>query len=130
MGTALLALAAVQLLLALWMYRRLPGAGRAPAPVRPAHRLIGLAAFALSLPIAYHCIVAYGVQLTTPRIAVHSVATCVLYGAFVAKVLVVRSRRLPGWALPLAGATLITAIAVVWYSAALWWLNTAAAPSY
>jgi hypothetical protein len=51
---------------------------------------------------------------------VHSITGCVLYGAFVAKVLVVRSRRLPGWALPVAGGALVTAIALVWYTAALW----------
>ena len=38
------------------------------------------------------------------RVAVHSLAGCFLYGAFVAKVLLVHSRRLPGWALPVAGA--------------------------
>jgi hypothetical protein len=120
LGNALMALAVVQLLLALWMYRRLPGAGAAPHRVHPTHRLIGLLAFLLSLPIGYHCITAYGVAFTDIRVAVHSITGCVLYGAFVAKVLVVRSRRLPGWALPAAGGTLVIAIALMWYTAALW----------
>lgn len=123
LGSALLGIALFQLLLALWMYRRLPGAGAAPHPVHTVHRIGGLVAFLVSLPIAYHCITAYGVQLTTARTALHSVTGCVLYGAFVAKVLVVRSRGLPGWALPAAGGVLVTAIAVSWYSAALWFLN-------
>ncbi|ANP49386.1 hypothetical protein J2Z21_006180 [Streptomyces griseochromogenes] len=120
LGSALMALAVVQLLLGLWMYRRLPGAGAAPHRVPPTHRLIGLIAFLLSLPIAYQCITAYGVDFTNSRVAVHSIAGCVLYGVFVAKVLVVRSRRLPGWALPAVGGALVTAIALLWYTAALW----------
>lgn len=120
LGSALMALAVVQLLLGLWMYQRLPGAGAAPHRVHPTHRLIGLLAFLLSLPIAYHCVTAYGVELSSSRTAVHSIAGCVLYGAFVAKVLVVRSRRLPGWALPVAGGALVTVIALTWYTAALW----------
>lgn len=123
LGTALLGLALVQLLLALWMYGRLPGVAAAPRPVRTGHRVVGLGAFLLSLPIAYHCITAYGVQLTDSRIALHSFAGCFLYGAFVAKVIVVRHRRVPGWALPVAGGALVVLIALLWYSAAFWYLD-------
>jgi hypothetical protein len=130
LGSALLGLALIQLLLALWMYRRLPGAGSAPPPVRTVHRIVGLLALLLSLPIAYHCITAYGVQLTPNRVAVHSVTGCVLYGAFAAKLLVVRSRRLPGWALPLAGGVLVATIALLWYTAGLWFLNDSDAPGF
>ncbi|GAB7181847.1 hypothetical protein ATKI12_1678 [Kitasatospora sp. Ki12] len=123
LGTALLGLALVQLLLALWMYGRLPGLPAAPRSVRTGHRLIGLGAFLLSLPVAYHCLTAYGVQVTDSRIALHSFAGCFLYGAFVTKVVVVRHPRLPGWALPTAGGALTVLIALLWYSAALWQLN-------
>ena len=123
LATALLGLAVVQLGLALWMYGRVPGTGAAPRPVRTTHRLIGVAAFLLSLPIAFHCITAYGFETLNARTTIHASVGCVLYGAFVAKVVVVRSRRLPGWALPLAGAVLICAIGVLWYTAALWVFN-------
>jgi hypothetical protein len=98
-------LAVVQVLLALWLYRKLPLAGTPPRLVRPMHRAAGFALFALSLPIAVHCLLAYGVQLTSARIA-HSLAGCFFYGAFTAKVLLVQSRRLPRWLLPAAGGTL------------------------
>jgi hypothetical protein len=87
------------------------------------HRLGGASLFLLSLPVAMHCLLAYGVRLGGPRVAVHSLAGCFFYGAFAAKVLLVRSRRLPGWALPVAGGLLVTLIAVLWYSSALWYFD-------
>jgi len=121
LATGILGLAVAQLGSALWMYRRLPRAGAPPRPVPMLHRLGGATAFLLSLPVAVHCVLAYGVQLSSPRVAVHSLAGCFFYGAFAAKVLVVRSRRLPRWALPVAGGLLVTLIIVLWYSAALWY---------
>jgi Family of unknown function (DUF6529) len=117
------AAAVLQVLLALWMYRKLPLVGRPPRPVRPAHRIAGFALFALTVPIAVHCLITYGVQLTSPRVAVHSLAGCFLYGAFAAKVTLVHSRRLPHWALPMTGGTLAIIIGVLWYTSALWYFN-------
>jgi Family of unknown function (DUF6529) len=74
LATVALGAAAVQVLLALWMYRKLPLAGQPPQAVRPAHRVLGFSLFALTIPIALHCLIAYGVQLTSVRVAVHSVA--------------------------------------------------------
>jgi hypothetical protein len=128
LGSALMCLALIQLFLALWMYGRLPALRSAPHRVHTTHRLIGLIAFLLSLPIAGHCITAYGVQLADTRVALHSLTGCFLYGAFITKVIVVRHRRLPGWALPLAGGILVLAIALLWYTAALWDLNGFQAP--
>ncbi|MGW1401697.1 DUF6529 family protein [Streptomyces sp. NPDC002405] len=36
---------------------------------------------------------------------------------------------MPGWALPAAGGALVTAIAVMWYTAALWFF-TRSAPGF
>jgi hypothetical protein len=128
LATIVLGLAIVQVLLALWIYRKLPLAGRPPRPVRLSHRLIGFGLFALTVPIAVHCLLAYGVQLTSTRVAVHSLAGCVFYGAFTAKVLLVQSRRLPGWALPTAGGLLAFLVAVLWYTSALWYYNATSCP--
>jgi Family of unknown function (DUF6529) len=89
LATIALGLAIVQVLLALWIYRKLPLAGGPPRPARLAHRVIGFGLFALTVPIAVHCLLAYGVQLTSFRVAVHSIAGCFFYGAFTAKVLLV-----------------------------------------
>jgi len=80
-------------------------------------------------PIAYHCAFAYGVQTNIDaRVAVHSLAGCFFYGAVAAKLIVVRSRRLPGWALPLAGGTLVALVAVLWYTSALWYFDDYSLP--
>src|SRR5437764_1350486 len=121
MASGVLALAAFQLYSALWIYGRLPG--RKPRWLGLAHRVSGYAAITLSLPIAYHCLRAYGFRDFDRRTVVHSIAGCFFYGAFAAKVIVVRWRRLPGWALPVAGGTMVTLVAVLWYSAALWYFN-------
>jgi hypothetical protein len=59
------------------------------------------------------------------RVAVHSIAGCFLYGAFVAKVVLVHSPgwRRPGWALPLLGGALVATVVVLWYTSALWDFN-------
>ena len=126
LASGVLALAAFQLYSALWLYGRLPG--RKPAWLGPAHRVSGYSAIVLSLPVAYHCLLAYGFRDFDRRTVVHSIAGCFFYGAFAAKVIVVRSRRLPGWALPVAGGTMVTLVVVLWYSAALWDFNNFDSP--
>jgi hypothetical protein len=124
LATGLLALAVVQLGLALWMYGRLPGMSVARAPIGNVHRTVGVAALLLTLPIAYHCAFAYGVKTNVDsRVAVHSLAGCFFYGAVSAKLISVRSRGLPGWTLPLVGGTLVVLVAVLWYTSALWYFN-------
>jgi hypothetical protein len=121
--TAVAAMAVVQLVLALWVYGRLPRAGSAPRWAHVTHRLNGAATVAVTLPVAWHCLTAYGFQTGSSRVLVHSVAGCAFYAVFVAKVCLVHDRRQPGWALPLAGALLLLVIGVLWYSAALWVFN-------
>jgi hypothetical protein len=129
--TGVLLLAVVQIALALWMYGKLPGR-RAPSWVGPTHRVVGLAAFVLSLPVAYHCLWALGFEDDgdqTRRFA-HSLLGCVFYGAFVVKVLCVRSRRMPGFALPLVGGLLLAVLVGIWFTSALWFFDTAGFPSF
>ena len=123
LATVTLGLAGVQVLLALWLYRKLPFAPDPARWVGVAHRLTGVVLIAVTLPVAVHCLIAYGVRLSPLRVAVHSLAGCFLYGAFAAKVMLVRSRRLPGWALPVAGGTLATLVVVLWYSSAVWYFD-------
>jgi hypothetical protein len=77
----------------------------------------------VSLPIAYHCLFAYGFSSFDARVLVHSVAGCFFYGAIAAKITVVRSKGLAGWALPLAGGTLFSLVALLWYTSSFWYFN-------
>jgi plastocyanin len=128
LATVVLALAVLQLYTALWLYGRLHRARARPNRLGTAHRLTGAAAIVVSLPIAYHCLFAYGFRDLDSRTVVHSLAGCFIYGAIGAKVFVVRSKSVPGWALPLAGGTLVTLVVVLWYSSALWYFNDYSVP--
>lgn len=130
LGSALLCAVLIQVGLALWMYGRVPGARSAPRPVGTGHRVLGFLIFLFSLPISLHCLTTYGIDTTSPRVAIHSFAGCATYGAFVAKVIVVRSKRLPGWLLPAMGSLLALTLALLWYTAALWTLNGETVPGF
>ena len=121
LGTLAVALAVVQATTALWLYGKLPWA--APPGLGSVHRVSGRLAFLVSLPVAYHCLWSLGFQDTDTRVLVHSIFGCVLYGAFAAKVTIVRSRGLPGIALPAAGGLLFGALVVAWYTSALWFVR-------
>lgn len=126
-GAALLAV--VQALSAARMWGRLPAThGPAPAWVTPLHRWSGTAAFVLTLPVGFHCVWALGFADDSARTLVHSVAGCLFYGAFAAKMLALRVRGLPGWTVPLLGGALVTLIAVLWFGAALWYLTRTGVP--
>src|SRR3712207_2437620 len=77
-------LALTQLITALWMYGRL---GRpAPPGIGLVHRTLGSVALVVSLPVAYHCLWSIGFASSTGRVLLHSLAGCLVYGAFVVKV--------------------------------------------
>jgi hypothetical protein len=127
--TIAFALAIVQVLLALWMYGKL---GRAPDWVGSAHRLVGLAAFVVVLPVAYHCLWSLGLEDDPdhPRRFVHSLLGCVFFGAFTTKVLAVRSHRMPGWALPVVGGLVFAVLTGLWLTSSLWYFQNAGFPSF
>jgi hypothetical protein len=121
--TAAALLLLLQLLSALWMWGRLPLAGTAPTWAAVAHRWIGAAAFSLTLPIAVHCLWALGFGTQSPRVIAHSVAGCLFYGAYAAKMLGLRMRGLAGWALPVLGGTVLGLFVLIWLTSALWFFT-------
>jgi hypothetical protein len=126
--TAAAVLLIVQLLSALWMWGRLPRAGSAPAWVAPIHRWSGSVAFVLTLPVAFHCIWSLGFVTSSPRVIVHGLAGCAFYGAYAAKMLSLRLKGLPGWALPVLGGTVLSSLVLLWLSAALWFFTRSGVP--
>ena len=123
-GSAVMLLAIAQLVLAMWLYGKLPRAGDAPSWVGTVHRATGYTAFVLSLPVAALCLYGFGFNPDpfSGRVLLHSITGCLLYGAFAAKVIVVRSSRMPGWAIPLVGSVIFTTIVLVWLSSAVWYV--------
>jgi hypothetical protein len=122
--TVVLVLALVQLVSALWLYGKL-GSRKAPSWLGRVHRASGAGAFVISLPVAFMCL--YGLGFSPDpflmRKLVHSIAGCVFYGAFAAKVVFVHTRRLPGWALPLAGGLLFAMVVLLWWTGARWYFG-------
>jgi hypothetical protein len=131
LATIVIAFAVAQILLALWMYGKLPGAG-APPWVGPVHRIVGWAAFTVSLPVAYHCLWSLGFESETgsTRRFLHSLFGCAFYGAFTMKVLCVRARRVPQWALPLVGGTVFALLVGLWLTSSLWFFQNSGFPSF
>jgi hypothetical protein len=95
-----------------------------PSWIGRLHRWSGRGAFLLSIPVAFHCLYALGLQSGSARVLVHSLLGCFFFGAFTAKMLVLRQRRLPGWALPLVGGLTFTALIGLWLTSALWFFTT------
>ncbi len=126
-ASAAVVLAVVQVLLGMRLYGRLRWPKQSPAWLGDAHRLVGIVAFGLTLPVAYHCLWALGFQSTdmtgasSTRVLVHSIVGCCFYGAFVTKVLCVRVKGLPGWAIPVAGGLVFGALVLVFVTSSLWW---------
>jgi mono/diheme cytochrome c family protein len=130
-ATAAVVLACFQLFTAAWIFRKLPW--EKPAWVNPVHRWSGRLAFVCTLPVAYHCIFKLGFRQPSTRVLVHSLLGCAVFGAFAAKVTVVRLHRFPRPVLPIAGGLLFALLIGVWYTSAIWLYSrepvSAAAPA-
>jgi mono/diheme cytochrome c family protein len=117
-ATAVVVLACFQLFTAAWIFRKLPWPK--PAWVNPVHRWSGRLAFLLTLPVAYHCIFKLGFQDPSTRVLAHSLFGCAVYGAFAAKVTIVRLHNFPRFVLPVAGGLLFAVLVGVWWTSAVW----------
>jgi hypothetical protein len=127
-SVAIAVLAVLQVLGALLMYGKLGIA--APSWVGTAHRISGTVAVALTVFVAYHCLWALGLESGTlddgepvpARTVVHGVIGCFVIGAVVVKVVAVRSKRAPGWFLPVAGGLLFTLLVVAVLTSTVWYV--------
>jgi len=128
LATAAVVLAVFQVLSAAKFYGRLgPGHGR--RWLGRVHRASGTLAFLLTIPVAYHCLWALGFAgAADTRGIVHGLLGSLFFGALAAKVLLVRSRGIPGWALPVAGGIVFTALVGVWLTSSFWFFTTVEFP--
>ncbi|WP_055563005.1 DUF6529 family protein [Streptomyces atriruber] len=120
LGTTAFAFALLQVVSALMLYGRLPG----PSWSAALHRWAGRIAFLVSVPVAVHCLYALGYQTYSTRVLWHSLLGCFFYGAFSAKMLLLRTERLPGWLLPVVAGLVFAALTGIWLSSALWFFRT------
>jgi hypothetical protein len=117
-STAALVFVLGQLATAIWMWQR-----GAPKWVPDVHRWSGSIGFVLTLPVAFHCIWSLGYLTTTTRVVVHGTAGCLFYGAYATKMVGLRVRGLPGWALPVLGGTVLALFLIAWLTSALWFFT-------
>jgi hypothetical protein len=123
LATAAVVLALVQVTTAARMWGKL-GFLRVRGPgVARVHRWSGRLAFLFTLPVFFHCVTILGFETPNARVAVHSLTGTFVYGVFAAKVLIVRDRSLPGWALPAAGVTMASVLALLWLTSSLWYFT-------
>ncbi len=127
-ATAALVLAVIQLLLAARLYGKIHVPRQSPAWLGDAHRLVGIAAFLLTLPVAYQCLWALGFQSGSTRVLLHGLFGCIFFGVFTIKVLGVRIAGLPGWVLPVAGGLVFAALVGLFLTSSLWFFTSSAAP--
>ena len=134
-STVIGVLAVLQVVGALWIYGKL-GVG-APPWLGTAHRISGAVALLLTLCVAYHCLWALGLEIGTihtgekvpVRTVVHGFVGCAVVGAIVVKVVAVRSRRAPGWFLPVAGGLLFALLVVAVLTSAVWFIGAKGWPT-
>lgn len=120
LATTAFGFALLQVVSALMVYGKLPG----PSWSGALHRWSGRIAFLTSVPVAVHCLYAFGYQTYDSRVIWHSLLGCFFFGVLSAKMLLLRSERLPGWLLPIVGGLVFTALTVVWLTSALWFFRT------
>ena len=127
-------LAVLQLVGGLWIYGKL--GIEAPSWLGTAHRISGAIAVVLTVFVAYNCLWALGLESGTladgepvpTRTIVHGILGCAVLGALVVKVVAVRSRRAPGWFLPVAGGLLFTLLVGVVLTSAVWYIGAKGLP--
>ncbi len=121
LATVAFVLALGQFVSALAMYGKLPV--RTPSWIATAHVWSGRLAVLVSVPVAVHCLYALGFQDYDARVLWHSLLGCCFYGAFVAKMLLLTRKGLPGWVIPAAGGLVLSGLTGLWLTSSLWFFQ-------
>ena len=130
--TVAVLLAIVQLVTALRMYGRIAFPAETPPWFGQLHRLSGTWAFIFTLPVGYTCLWSFGWNGGSgdARTLIHSFLGCLFYGAFAAKIFVLRSKPGPKWVLPVLGGTVFTVLMGLFATSAVWFWSDKGFPSF
>jgi hypothetical protein len=134
-STVIAVLVVVQVVTALWIYGKL--GIHAPSWLGAVHRASGGTALVLALFVAYHCLWSLGLEVgslpdgepVSTRTVVHGLLGCAVIGAMVVKIVAVRSRRAPGWFLPVAGGLLFSLLVLAILTSAVWYIGAEGWPT-
>ena len=120
-----LLLTVYQLLTSLRMYRKIPIPKKVPRWMVPSHRLVGITAYLISLPVAFHCLWTLGFRPIgkIDRVVIHSIAGCLFYGAYAAKMIVVRQRGFPKWMIPAVGGITFATLVIVFLTSSTYYFT-------
>jgi Family of unknown function (DUF6529) len=123
-ASAAAVLAVVQVSTAARLWGHLQAAIPLSTPsVQRIHRWSGRLALLCTVPVIFHCVFILGFQTTSLRVAIHSIVGSTLYGAFAAKILILKSHRYPGWVLPTAGGLVAGLLATLWLTSSFWYFT-------
>jgi Family of unknown function (DUF6529) len=120
LATAAVTLAVTQIITAYSLHGLLPK----PAWTAMLHRWSGRLAVACTLPVAAHCLYAFGFAYDTPRVLIHSLLGCLFYGAFTAKMLILNRGSTRPWLLPVMGGVVFTVLVGLWLTSSLWFFTS------
>ena len=122
LATVAVVFALVQFGSALVMYGKVPRIA-APSWIGGLHRWSGRIAFIVTVIVAVHCLYALGFETFDARVVVHSIAGCLFFGIFTAKMLALTRRGMPGWVLPLLGGAVFALLVLLWFTSAFWFFS-------
>jgi hypothetical protein len=114
--------AVIQVGSSLVMYGKVRWFG-SPSWIGALHRWSGRTAFIACVLAAVHCLYALGFETFNARVFAHSIAGCLFFGVFTAKMLALTKRGMPGWVLPVLGGVAFALLVLIWFTSAFWFFS-------
>lgn len=123
LASVALVFAVVQFGTSLVMYGKVPWIRTSPSWIGGLHRWSGRIAFIVTVIVAVHCLYALGFETFNARVLAHSIAGCLFFGVFTAKMLTLTRRGMPGWVLPVLGGLAFALLILIWFTSAFWFFS-------
>jgi hypothetical protein len=122
LATVAIVFAGVQVVSSMIMYGKVSWISP-PSWIGALHRWSGRIAFIVTVIVAVHCLYALGFETFNARVLVHSIAGCLFFGVFTAKMLALTRRGMPSWVLPVLGGVAFALLVLIWFTSAFWFFS-------